>query len=65
MYGFGFNADHTGRAVGDQFVVYRQAFCMGERCNKSLGVVRLVHYEANEVVIPSLFVKIDGIEELH
>ena len=29
MYGFGFVADHAGRAVGDQFVVYCRAFRTG------------------------------------
>ena len=63
MYGFGFCADHTGRAVGDQFVIYRQAVWMWERCNETIGVVRLVHYESDEIVFPPFLVKLYGIEE--
>ena len=45
MYGFGFDADNTGRAVGNQFVVYCQEARAGKRCTKSFVVVKLVHYE--------------------
>ena len=65
MYGFGFGAYHTGCGVGDRFVVYRRAFRTGERCTKSLGVVGLVHYEADEVVFPPFLLKLDRIMELH
>ena len=64
MYGFGFGTDHTGCAVGDRFVVYCRMFRTGEQCTESLGVVGLVHYEADEVVFPPFLVKLDGIEEL-
>ena len=64
MYGFRFGVDHTGRAVGDRFIVYLQAVRTWERCTKMLGVVVLVHYEANEDVFPLFLVKLDGIEEL-
>ena len=64
VYGFGFGADHTGRAVGDRFVVYRWAAWTGERCTESSGVVVLVHYEAGEVLFPPFLVKLYGIEEL-
>ena len=42
VYGFSFGADHTGRAVGDRFVVYCRAVRTWERCTKTIGVVRLV-----------------------
>ena len=64
MYGFSFGADHTGCAAGNQFVVYRRAVWTWERCTKSLGVVGLVNYEANEIVFTPFLVKLDVIEEL-
>ena len=64
MYGFGFGADHTGRAVGDKFVVYRQAVRTWGRCTETIGVVGLVHYEADEIFFPTFLVKLDGIEDL-
>ena len=64
MHGFGFGEDHTGRTVGDRIFIYRQAVRMWERRTESIGVVDLVHYEANEVVFPPFFGKLDGIDEL-
>ena len=64
MYGFVFGADHTGCAVRDRFILYRQAFWTGEWCTKSLGVVGLVHYEEDEVLFPPFLVKLYGIEEI-
>ena len=63
MYGFGFGGDQTGRAVGNQFVVYRRAVWTWERCTKTICVVGIVNYEANEIVFPPFLVKLDGIEE--
>ena len=52
-----FGVDHTGSAVSNRFFVYRQAFQTQEWCTKSLVVVGLVHYEADDVVFPPLLVK--------
>ena len=65
MYGFVFGTDHTGRAVGDRFVVYCQVDRTWERYTETIGVVRLVHYEANEILFPPFLVKMYGIEKLH
>ena len=65
MYGFGFGADHTGRVVGNRFVVYRRAGWTWERCIETICVVGLVHYEANDIVFSHFLVKLDGIEEFH
>ena len=56
MDGLGSSADHTGRAVGNRFVVNRWKIRTGERSSKSRGVVRLVHDEAVEVVFHPLLV---------
>ena len=47
MYGFGFGAYHTGRAVGGRFIVYCWVVWKWERCTETIGVVSLVHYEAD------------------
>ena len=39
-------------------------FGQGERCIKSLGVVGLVHYDSDEVVLSPFLVKLDEIKEL-
>ena len=64
MYGFVFGADNTGCAVGNPFVVYPRAVCMWERCTKTIGLVVLVHYEADEIVFPPFLFKLDEIEEI-
>ena len=64
MYGFGFAANHFGRAVSDRFVLYRRAVWLWEWCTETLGVFDLVHYEADEVGFPPFLVKLYGKEEL-
>ena len=49
-------------AINSSYTVER--FGRGGRCTKSLGVVGLFHYEADEFVFPPFLVKLDGIEEL-
>ena len=64
MCGFRLGADHTGRAVGDQLVLYCRVVWTWKPCTETIGVVGLVHYEADEIVFPPFLVKMDRIEEL-